>query len=109
MMDGLMSILAVLLGLLVRFGIPILATLLIVLWLRQLDEKWKEQAVTGIGLRARNPGCWKINNCPPERRSKCPAYANPETPCWQVFRAEDGQLLDTCIGCEIFRGAPVPV
>lgn len=113
-MDGLMSILAVILGLLLRLGIPVLATILIILWLRHLDEEWKgqadrEQARAGIVLRARNPGCWKINNCPPERRANCPAFANPDMPCWQVFRAKDGRLLDTCLGCEIFRGAPVPV
>jgi len=30
-------------------------------------------------------------------------------PCWQVYRAKDGRLLDACLGCKIFLGAPVPV
>jgi len=114
MMEWLTSILVVILGLLVRFGIPIAVTLLIILWMRHLDEQWKEQAgrdlaVSTLGPRARNPGCWKINNCSLERRSSCPAYANPDMPCWQVYRAKDGRLLDACLGCKIFLGAPVPV
>jgi hypothetical protein len=111
MMEGLMSILVVILGLLARFGIPLAVTLLIVMWMRRLDEQWKEQAQreqTFSRPRAKNSGCWKVNNCSPERRASCPAYSNPEMPCWQVYRAMDGHLLDTCLGCKVFRGAPVP-
>jgi hypothetical protein len=110
-MEGLNAVLVVILGLLARFGLPIAVTLLIVLWMRHLDERWKEQAdreLVFAGPRARNPGCWKINQCSPERRASCPAYNNPDMPCWQVHRAMDGSLLDTCLGCQIFKGAPVP-
>jgi hypothetical protein len=112
-MEWLMSALVILLGLLARFGVPIVFTLVIVLWMRHMDEQWKkqaerDQAFLSLKPRARNMGCWKINNCSPERRAACNAYAHPDLPCWQVFRANDGRLLETCIGCNVFKGAPIP-
>ena len=111
MMEGLMSILVVILGLLARFGLPIAVTLLIVLWMRRLDEQWKKQAEWELPFsrsRAKNTGCWLANRCSPERRASCPAYAHPEMPCWQVYRDMDGHLLDSCLDCNVFRGALVP-
>jgi hypothetical protein len=110
-MEGITSVLVVLLGLLARFGIPITVTLVIVLWMRHMDEQWKEQAEREQAFSrppVKNPGCWKVNNCSPERRSSCPAFANPMIPCWQVYRYRDGQLLDACLGCQVFQRAPVP-
>jgi hypothetical protein len=112
MMESLMSIIAVILGLIARFGIPIAVTLLVILWMRHMDEQWKEQAKRELAFSrplARNSGCWKANKCSAERRASCPAFANPDMPCWQVYRAKDGQLLDACLACQIFKGALVPV
>jgi hypothetical protein len=109
-MENMNSIFALLLGLLLRIGIPAGVTVLLVMWLRRLDAHWQKQAQAQprtIPL-AVNSGCWDVHNCPPEKRAHCKAYAHPETPCWQVFRSTDGTLREACLGCEVFRSAPVP-
>ena len=60
-------------------------------------------------VTASNPGCWDIKNCSAEQRANCKAHAHPETPCWQLFRERDGRLQERCVGCDVFRKAPVPV
>ena len=110
-MDWLITVFTMIMGLLLRVIIPIAVTIFVVVILKWLDERWKkeadldESAVVKVG----NVGCWDINNCPAEKREQCLAYTNPDKPCWQVFREEDGRLQEQCIGCEIFRHAPVPI
>lgn len=110
-MEELIPILAVVLGLLLRVAIPIAVTLTFIKVLKWFDQRWQREAdLKGISAaRARNIGCWDINNCPEEQRAECKAYANPDKPCWQVFRETDGRLQERCIGCDIFKHAPAPV
>jgi hypothetical protein len=98
-------------GLLIRLAVPILITGLVVYALRRLDDRWKRQAEAEIapGAQARNIGCWEINRCLPETRSGCLAFANPDTPCWQIFRRPDGQLQERCLICQVFRRSPAPL
>jgi hypothetical protein len=98
------------LGLLIRLAIPIALTALLVWSLRRLDERWQAEAGLTPAARAPigNPGCWKINDCPPESRAKCKAYAHPELPCWQIHRERDGRLLERCLICKVFREAVAP-
>jgi len=103
--------LAMILGILLRIAIPIIVTSLIVFFLKRLDERWKMETDTG-GIQlvtAGNAGCWEINNCPEDQRAGCKAYQNPDTPCWQVLRGKNGRLQEGCIGCDVFRQAPVPI
>lgn len=108
-------ILATLGGLLLRIGIPVAITVLIILYLRQLDENWKHETETekaeALQAKAKNVGCWEINGCSEEGKAVCPAYAQPDKPCWQVFRSSNGQLREGCLGCQVFKQAlaPVPV
>ena len=103
------------LGLLLRFGVPIVITTILIIGLTRLDEHWQVEAKAQLtqasmtGLLARNVGCWEINKCPPEKLRTCAAYKNPETPCWQIFRDKSGLLQDRCLLCKVFREAPVPV
>jgi hypothetical protein len=113
-MQNLQTSIAVIVGLLIRLGIPIGVTVVFVWLLSRLDRRWEEGArispgkqVTSI-IRARNPGCWEINKCTVENRKNCTAYLHPETPCWQVFRNSDGRLKPACIGCKVFLEAPIP-
>jgi hypothetical protein len=100
-------------GVLLRIGVPLAVTVLFAWLLRKLDERWQHKAAAQkVGMRvARFPGvvekCWEAKDCPPGKRDKCPAYDNPETPCWQVFRGKDRLLRENCLGCAIFRRAPV--
>ena len=111
-MDWNNTILAIILGFVLRFGLPVSITILLIWWFSRLDEGWKKEAEQALGVGSRplpgNPGCWKLQECPPENRKNCRAFAHPDQPCWQVFRAQDGRLLDRCLGCQVFQTAPLP-
>jgi hypothetical protein len=106
------AILAVLAGLSLRFGIPLLLTGLAAWGLRRLDLRWQHAAehrapgAVGVGAAPLEIRCWETMDCPPERRSNCPALAQAGTPCWQVFRQMNGFLPKNCLGCEVFLNAP---
>lgn len=100
---------AVVLGFLLRLGVPVALTAILVILLKRLDERWQSRASDQQAKLATNPGCWKLRNCPEERKARCSAYAHPDVPCWQVFRAADGRLLERCLSCEVFRQAPAPM
>ncbi len=97
-----------LIGLLLRLGIPLVLTVLMILLLNQLDRRWQKEAVA-IPVISPEKACWEIKGCPPEKQKTCAAAAQPKVPCWQVFRAKDGTLKDSCLGCEVFRSAPAPL
>ena len=107
------ALFAILFGLLLRFGVPLLLTGLAAWGLRRLDHHWQLQAEhsqpapLGLGAAAAEVRCWETTDCPPEKRQACPAYAQPAVPCWQVFRQQTGQLAKACFGCEVFLHAPV--
>ena len=109
-MEELITVLTIIIGVLLRIAIPIAVTLSFIKLLKWLDERWQLEAEEGATVvKVGNVGCWDINNCSPEQRVGCQAYANPDKPCWQVFREKDGRLQERCIGCDIFRQAPEPV
>ena len=109
-MDELITVLAMILGVLLRVAIPIAVTITFIKLLKWLDERWQQEAVEGVTVvKVGNVGCWDINNCSAEQRAGCQAYANTDKPCWQVFREKDGRLQERCIGCDIFKHTPVPV
>jgi hypothetical protein len=114
MMENLIAIVALLGGLLLRIGVPLGITLGLVYLFTRLDTRWQKEAarkgeVRGAGASlARNIGCWKINGCPEEKRQSCKAYSQPESPCWQVYRQADGSLQGNCLGCKVFKEAPLP-
>ncbi len=110
-MEWLTTVSAMILLVLLRVAIPIAVTITFIKLLKLLDERWKRESdlegakVVQVG----NVCCWEINECPAEQRAACNAYNNPDKPCWQVFRERNGRLQERCIGCDVFRNAPVPV
>ena len=103
------NILTVILGLAVRLGIPLGLTALVFFLLRRLDQRWQKEAnVLPVVASGQKP-CWEAKQCSEEKRKNCAAYGQTKVPCWQVFRAQDGVLRETCLGCDVFRQAPVPV
>jgi hypothetical protein len=99
-------------GLLIRVGIPVGLTALVIFWLRKMDEGWKREAQVQRPETIeiiKNIGCWEINNCPAEQRAGCVAFNQQETPCWQHFRNGNGSLRERCLTCQVFRKSPVPV
>jgi hypothetical protein len=111
-MEPITSTLIVFLGMLLRIGVPLGITILLVWWLRRLDARWQKESAAELAKYAlkkpRNTGCWKVHGCSPEKRAACKAFAHPEIPCWQVFREENGKLLESCLACQVFKNAPVP-
>jgi hypothetical protein len=105
-MDGL-SIISVGFGILIRLAIPVAVTLVVAYVLRQLDQRWQQEASVGAPSPIEVLQCWVLNDCPPERREKCAAYHQQNIPCWQVFRDEAGRLPQRCLSCDVFRKAPV--
>jgi hypothetical protein len=101
-------VLTFLFGLLLRLGIPITVTALVFALLHRLDQRWQKEALALPVIPAGKP-CWEIKGCSEEKKKDCEAVAQPKTPCWQVFRARDGVMKEACLGCIVFRQAPVPI
>jgi hypothetical protein len=113
-MEGLTAGLAVLVGLIVRVGVPIATTAVLVWLLRKLDARWQAEARAEVEQRltqsqlASELRCWILKDCPEGTRENCLAYAQPGKPCWQVFRDGIGGMKEECLDCDVFRRAPVP-
>ena len=113
-MEGLSVLVVFIIGVVLRFAVPIAATILVIGWLRQLDNRWQTESekqgrlVLNADELARSPRCWEVKECPPERMTDCPAHLRPDIPCWQIFRAKDGQLREACLACLLFRNAVAP-
>lgn len=108
-MDSILSFVTVFLGLALRLGLPVLFTVLLIIILRHLDERWQQEGVGTVSVLAQNTRCWEQHNCSDEKRASCSAYLHPEIPCWQLNRSKEGILNEQCLNCETFRKAPVPV
>jgi hypothetical protein len=99
---------------LLRFGLPILVTVLLFHFFKRLDERWQAEAReysqrTGVGTFVPIVRCWLFNDCPEEKRARCIAYQDQSKPCWQHFRTAEGYLKEDCLGCDVFKGVPAPV
>ncbi|HKZ70327.1 MAG TPA: hypothetical protein VJ020_09625 [Anaerolineales bacterium] len=111
MLEWIDVITTIALGLLLRFGIPLAVTGLLVWWLRRVDLQWQAKAEDAyrapLNAALAWPPCWEVRNCPPELREKCAAYLQSGLPCWQVMRKTTGRLPERCFDCLVFRNAPV--
>jgi hypothetical protein len=100
------SLLIILGGVALRLAIPILGTLVLIFFLRKLDNRWQAEAALQV-TAINKPECWKIKGCPPEEVIQCEG-ANSPLPCWQVYRQPNGYLNEECLSCTVFTEAPVP-
>jgi hypothetical protein len=105
-METFTSVLTILVGLFMRFAIPIIGTIILVYFLRKLDAHWEAEAEL-IPLPVEKIECWKIKGCSEEQQKDCIASSSP-LPCWQVYRRPNGYLQEKCISCEVFTNAPIP-
>jgi hypothetical protein len=113
-MNELSEILLLIAGFLLRFGIPIGITALLVYALSRLDQKWQNE----VELAAQSEPvqvslydqirCWATKECSREDRATCPAFLEKGRPCWQVHRDKSGVMKDECLDCPVFEGAPIP-
>ncbi|GAB4482003.1 MAG: hypothetical protein OHK0031_04330 [Anaerolineales bacterium] len=98
--------LALLIGLLLRIGLPLALMSALVFFLRRLDERWQREA-PAVRLQPGQTPCWEQKGCPLEAMKSCPAPQG-NAPCWQARRASDGRLQPACLECSVFRAAPAP-
>jgi hypothetical protein len=105
-METMMSLLALIVGLLLRLAIPIAITAMLIFFLRKLDAHWQADAQLPQPTMP-DIECWKIKGCPPQLRNNCVAYQST-LPCWQAKRLPNGYLREECLSCEIFTEAPMP-
>lgn len=106
-METLETMLALLIGIVLRLLLPIGVTAIVVYLLRRLDARWQAEAMEQSQPVVK-PECWKVKGCSAERRAGCPA-AGSELPCWQVFRKPNGYLREECLTCDVLRQAPIPI
>lgn len=53
---------------------------------------------------ARSLPCWVTRNCEATRRADCPAFRNPNLPCWQARAQAEGAVPANCPSCPIYEG-----
>lgn len=107
-METITAVLAVISGFVLRLAIPIAITAVAIYFLKRLDHRWQTDAEKQLLLPVvEKPKCWEINGCSAEMRAACAGYQS-EQPCWQALRKENGYLQERCLGCDVFRKAPVP-
>jgi hypothetical protein len=114
---------AVILGMfLLRLGVPLLITLAVGYFLRRLDAKWQAEAlVLRVAQEAQAKAdqkpdfelykvieqpCWEVKGCPEAVRAQCPAFQQPEMPCWLVRYQTGGRLPANCYRCKMFSPRP---
>jgi len=105
---------AMIIGLLLRFGLPVGLTILLGWFLRRLDARWAAEAEKELvedkarAALAPDIKCWQIHNCPSRLRDACPAYAQPDSACFELFRV-NGRLKPACRDCRVARRAAAPL
>ncbi|MCC6190959.1 MAG: hypothetical protein IT318_18210 [Anaerolineales bacterium] len=105
-MNDLLALLTMVLGLLLRFGLPVGVMVVSVLLLRRLDARWQADGQRrALPPALAGPRCWEARGCA-ENGAGCVVRQHPDLPCWQQFRDRDGNLRPGCLVCQFFRSAP---
>lgn len=56
----------------------------------------------GSRASGKRKACWEVRGCPPEMRASCPAFQEPDIPCWQaVKQASGGHIASRCFECSL--------
>lgn len=108
------AVVALMIGILLRFGIPLLITVVVVWSLKRLDARWQaeieERRIRSVeGVVVQEIKCWDLQDCPEIKREECVAFQNSGIPCWQHFRNGNGELREDCLECEVFRITPITI
>ena len=93
-----------LVGLFLRFGVPLGLTLFLAWLLKNIDIQWLEQTNGKSDRGEAEPpllvmGCWILHNF---RNESSPAYELGEV-CWKLRMRFEGNLPDECLDCEYFE------
>jgi len=81
-------------------------------WLTVQDEAPEELRMPPTGTQKAAhlqettpaPKCWEIKGCPLETRAACPAFNNPDVPCWMAWMMTDKErrVKPDCLACTLF-------
>ena len=114
-MDETFVTIYLILGVLLRIGVPLAATFLLGWGLRQLDARWRQEAIEANSSREAalvniwiTQPCWEANGCTSKTRAGCQAQQQRELPCWEVFRS-NGTLSKQCLECSYRQELPIPM
>jgi hypothetical protein len=110
-----------------RCVVPLLVTLGLCYLMNRLVDRWEAEENVSAASGGQQPAaveweeppgtlipalsvpCWLVRNCEPERRARCPAYLQPELPCWQARLQAENALPEACLSCDRFLSAPTAV
>lgn len=73
-------------------------------------QAWRETEEAEQPARPTIPGtfpvatapCWVLKGCDPAKRTKCPAYLQPNGACWLARLKAEGELPSSCLTCTLF-------
>ena len=110
-MDNWNVLLTIVSGLTLRIGLPVAVTALVIHFLGRLDNQWRAEAKARllVPVALSSKPCWEVKKCNPEHMKTCLAAQQSASPCWQFYRSEQGVLKENCLGCDVFRQAPLPI
>lgn len=82
-------------------------------WLTVPGDMLRQDANPGGGTLDMSPRkgaisvkhCWDIMGCSQESRTSCPAYNNPDVPCWKAWMMADREkrFKPDCLICPLFN------
>ena len=97
---------SVILGFVLRIGVPLLITILIGRGLRKLDAKWKEDGqkvrIQDLSISDRTIDrmtCWEFFDCSEEKRKNCKMYDQTGVLCWEICQ-KIGEEPSECLACK---------
>lgn len=102
------TIFIMMIGIFLRFLAPLFLTMLILHFLKRLDDRWQAESENDQALKASDDmPCWKEQGLSIDE-IKLRAEKNKQ-PCWQTYRLSNGFLREVCLTCEVYLAASVPV
>lgn len=114
-MDQTFVTIYLIMGFVLRIGIPLAVTIMISWGLRHLDARWRQEATEAHSRREAalvniwiSQPCWKANACSKQARAKCKAHQQRQLPCWEVYRV-NGTLSKRCLECSYRQELPIPI
>jgi hypothetical protein len=104
------EVLSVVIGFLIRLGLPIALTVVAAVLLQRLDKRWRQNLSPADNMKLYLAGrpaprtpCWDIQNCPEASRAECQAAQQSELPCWLYFWDHNQRLREGCLDCQVFK------